>query len=171
MVSSPKKGSSKKIAKKTYVYVRSSSIAPTTTTNSSSSETTANSNACWIPAILIQQNGTKDAIVSVPMYKSDQELFDIGTDSKLKFEADHRIVDLKDYDNNVLPMQNVAPNGNLEDYKDMVELPFMHEVCKSIFVVDCFVLTLLFLLYKKMFNDEDEELILHKVCVCTSILK
>ena len=41
---------------------------------------------------------------------------------------DNQIIDLSTYPTGHLPMQNVDQNGNLEDYKDMVDLPFMHEV-------------------------------------------
>jgi hypothetical protein len=38
------------------------------------------------------------------------------------------LIDLSDYPNAVLPMQNVDSKGKLQDYNDMVDLPFMHEV-------------------------------------------
>lgn len=51
---------------------------------------------------------------------------------------DNQLVDLKDYPNGVLPMQNVDANGRLDDYKEMVDLPSMSEVRSlrsSVFVV------------------------------------
>jgi len=41
-------------------------------------------------------------------------------------------IDLTNYPSKVLPMQNVDASGNLEDYKDMVQLPYMHEVCVNL---------------------------------------
>ena len=49
-----------------------------------------------------------------------------GKAAKGKFES--RKVDLKDYDNGVLPLQNVDSNGALNEVADMVKLPYLHEV-------------------------------------------
>ena len=42
-----------------------------------------------------------------------------------------RTVDLSDYPNNVLPLQNVNETGELNEVEDMVQLPFLHEVRKE----------------------------------------
>lgn len=54
-----------------------------------------------------------------------------GPRDKQKYTKEET-VDLSSYPNQCLPMQNVDANGNLENYKDMVELCFMHEVSASI---------------------------------------
>jgi hypothetical protein len=36
---------------------------------------------------------------------------------------------LSDYNKGVLPMQNVNAQGELRAFPDMVNLPFLHEVC------------------------------------------
>ena len=84
--------------------------------------------AVWLPAIqlLTSDNGTK-ATVSIPEFKNEQDTLGCGS-SSTKFQRDNKVVDLKEYDNKVLPMQNVDSNGHLEEYKDMVGLPFLHEV-------------------------------------------
>eukprot|EP00934_Nitzschia_sp_Nitz4_P005747 Nitzschia sp. Nitz4//scaffold16_size188269//162762//166590//NITZ4_001815-RA/size188269-processed-gene-0.28-mRNA-1//1//CDS//3329538589//5737//frame0 len=76
----------------------------------------------WLPALLVEQ--TKDkARVSVATY--DREL-DIqgGYDSGRRTET--RTVDLKDYPNKALPLQNVI-DGRVKQRPDMTELRFLHE--------------------------------------------
>ena len=81
---------------------------------------------CWVPALQLKVTDNK-AKVCVPKFKNEQELLSCGQYSSRRYQ-DNEVVDLADYTSNVLPMQNVDANGNIEDYKDMVELPFMHEV-------------------------------------------
>lgn len=128
--------------KQTYVYVRTDSIAY------DSSNATNNSllTSCnWIPAIQLASDSNQ-ATVSIPLLSSINEQYDLigcgtTTNSKskkiVKFASNHYTIPLNEYDNHVLPMQNVDANGNLEDYKDMVELPFMNEVCISILFIIC----------------------------------
>jgi hypothetical protein len=81
----------------------------------------------WIPALQLKVYNNK-ATVAVPKFKNEQELMSCSRrGSKQKYHVE-QVIDLAEYPNNVLPMQNVDARGNLEDYKDMVELPFMHEV-------------------------------------------
>jgi hypothetical protein len=72
----------------------------------------------WVPALQVKtDNLTNTATVFVPNCKNEQDMLTL------------RSSNLKQYPNNVLPMQNVNANtGNVEDYKDMVNLPFLHEV-------------------------------------------
>jgi hypothetical protein len=84
----------------------------------------------WIPALQLKVNGTK-ATVAVPKFKTEQDMLTCPKDRRHKYYNDSQVIDLADYPNNVLPMQNVDVSGNLMDYKDMVELPFMHEVCSQ----------------------------------------
>lgn len=80
----------------------------------------------WVPALQLKTYNGR-ATVSVPKFKSEREMLNCAKASRtLKYE--NQVIDLKDYENGVLPMQNVDSNGNVEDYKDMVDLPFMHEV-------------------------------------------
>jgi hypothetical protein len=39
------------------------------------------------------------------------------------------MVKLKDYQNSSLPLQNVGADGSLKEVDDMVDLPYLHEVC------------------------------------------
>jgi hypothetical protein len=80
---------------------------------------------CWIPALQFKSDG-ETATITIPQFKAEQAMLSTGA-GKEKF-SDNRIIDLSDYPNKVLPMQNVDSAGNLEEYKDMVELPFLHEV-------------------------------------------
>lgn len=82
----------------------------------------------WIPALQLKVHNDK-ATVSVPKFKSgEKDMINCAKESKAFPYNDNQIIDLKDYPNGLLPMQNVDSNGNLEEYKDMVDLPFMHEV-------------------------------------------
>ena len=81
----------------------------------------------WIPALQLKTHNGK-ATVAVPKFANEQDMLHCVDASKKSRYNDNQIVDLKEYPNNVLPMQNVNANGNPEEYKDMVDLPFMHEV-------------------------------------------
>jgi hypothetical protein len=79
----------------------------------------------WIPAKLVRSSGNV-ADVQIPEYADEQEtICDGGKKAKKWIEAE---VDLSDYNQGVLPMQNVDENGNMRKFADMVELPFLHEV-------------------------------------------
>lgn len=78
----------------------------------------------WIPALQLKTHNGK-ATVSVPNFKDVNDV--LQCESKGRYH-ENQIVELKDYPNNVLPMQNVDSSGNLEEYRDMVDLPFLHEV-------------------------------------------
>ena len=98
----------------------------------------------WLPVLQLKTHDGK-AIVSVPKYvKGENDMIQCLKSSKqFPYHANNQIIDLKDYPNSLLPLQNVDSNGTLEDYKDMVDLPFMHEVCAYLnrisFSLLCFV--------------------------------
>lgn len=78
----------------------------------------------WIPAKLIRSSGNV-ADVEIPEYKDEQStICDGGRTASKMIDAE---VDLSDYNQGVLPMQNVNENGTMKVYPDMVELPFLHE--------------------------------------------
>jgi len=78
----------------------------------------------WIPAKLIRSSGNV-ADVEIPEYKDEQStICDGGRTASKMIDAE---VDLSDYNQGVLPMQNVNENGTMRVYPDMVELPFLHE--------------------------------------------
>ena len=80
----------------------------------------------WIPAI---KEGSSDKIaqVRVPQYRDEQSTICDGGATATGWEDEE--VPLKEYNRGVLPMQNVDGNGFLKAYPDMVNLPFLHEVC------------------------------------------
>lgn len=84
---------------------------------------------CWVPALQLVVDGDK-AKITRPIFKNEQEMMQSSRSVNQRY-LDNEMVDLNEYPNKVLPMQNVDSNGALEDYKDMVELPFMHEVRSS----------------------------------------
>lgn len=82
----------------------------------------------WIPALLVDQ--TKDqATVSVMEYSNEHEITgsnnvnDDGGRRKKKTVT----VNLKDYPNGTLPLQNVSADGAVHAVPDMIELSFLHE--------------------------------------------
>jgi hypothetical protein len=88
----------------------------------------------WIPALQLKVHECgKKATIAIPQYKNEVEMLHCAKGSHATKFHKNEIVSLADYPNNVLPMQNVDCKGNLEDYMDMVDLPFMHEVCVSIY--------------------------------------
>ena len=79
----------------------------------------------WIPATLLNTEGGK-AHVEVPQYSDEQSIIcDGGASAKSKSK---QTVTLAKYPNKVLPLQNVTAKGDLIEYPDMVEIPFLHEV-------------------------------------------
>lgn len=81
----------------------------------------------WVPALQLKTHDGK-ATVALPKFKNEQTMMNCSKASKTFKYHDNQIVDLSEYPTGHLPMQNVDQNGNLEEYKDMVDLPFMHEV-------------------------------------------
>lgn len=78
----------------------------------------------WRPAVLEDTRGDQ-AIVSVPEFKDEQSMMcGAGTTQK----GEQGTVNLKDYTANVLPLANVDHNGNIQEFADMVKLPYLHEV-------------------------------------------
>lgn len=79
----------------------------------------------WIPAVLDRSEGDK-AHVKVPQYKDEQSIAsDGGRNAKSSIDD---VVNLKEYPHKVLPLANVDGNGNLLEFADMVQLPYLHEV-------------------------------------------
>ena len=93
----------------------------------------------WVPALQVQHNATtNEAIVLVSKYKNEHDMLlqSIRPMEKRNTKKPSQTttttkmtIPLKEYTNHVLPMQNTNANtGYLEEYKDMVDLPFLHEV-------------------------------------------
>jgi myosin-5 len=78
----------------------------------------------WVPATKKSDNG-KQAQVSVPQYPDEQSIICDGGQSAKKYEDD--VVELKEYNRGLLPMQNCDASGRTKVFPDMVELPFLHE--------------------------------------------
>jgi hypothetical protein len=81
----------------------------------------------WIPVLQLKTFDGK-ATVSVPKVKDEKDILYCATPSQKFKYHDNQVIELKDYPDQVLPMQNVDSNGIVEDYKDMADLPFLHEV-------------------------------------------
>lgn len=80
----------------------------------------------WIPAV---QRGTDKgkATVDVWQYPDEQSVAcDNGKAARGKFETQQ--INLKEYENGCLPLQNVDSNGCMTEVADMVKLPYLHEV-------------------------------------------
>jgi hypothetical protein len=97
----------------------------------------------WIPAQITersttttangQQNNNNIIHLSVPQYKTEQAIQCDGGRNARGFQK--KQVNLSDPKNLIkfphqhLPLQNVNSEGELQVVEDMVDLPFLHEVC------------------------------------------
>ena len=81
----------------------------------------------WIPATLIDADqAAGQAHVEIPQYADEQSIVcDGGASAKT---TKQEWVTLKNYPNHHLPLQNVTAKGDLIEYPDMVDIPFLHEV-------------------------------------------
>lgn len=85
----------------------------------------------WIPARVIESNET-EAEVSIPHFKEEQAIQSDGASKG----SDRQTIQLADYPNKALPLQNVDEKGVLNEVEDMVDLPFLHEV-RTCIVREC----------------------------------
>jgi myosin V len=81
---------------------------------------------CWVPALLVEQSKDK-ATVAVTDYKSETEI--TGSNDPPPGRSTKTVtVQLKDYPNGALPLQNVSANDhNVQPVADMIDLSFLHE--------------------------------------------
>ncbi len=82
----------------------------------------------WVPARVVGDaaDATDRLVVSVPRYTNEQSILSDGGKGATSYER--LTIDLNDYPNKVLPLQNVNEIGFLNEEGDMVDLPFLHEV-------------------------------------------
>jgi hypothetical protein len=80
----------------------------------------------WIPGRVLESDNTCATVV-VQQYKDEAEMIQ-NSPKTSGITVRQQVVRYKDYDNGVLPMQNVDDRGKLGDYEDMVNLPYLHEV-------------------------------------------
>jgi len=78
----------------------------------------------WIPARLVEQEGDI-AKVAIPQYDSEEKILSDGGKGATGFKSAK--INLKDYPNRALPLQNVGKSGSLKEVDDMVDLPYLHE--------------------------------------------
>ena len=96
----------------------------------------------WLPAKIIStDSSTKKAIVEVKDYEDDIlipacEVSNGANPTAAQKRRGNKSVpskqievDLKEYSDGVLPLQNVDEDGKLIEVCDMVDLSFLHEVC------------------------------------------
>jgi hypothetical protein len=82
----------------------------------------------WVPARLLETNqDAQTAKVSIPYYREEQAILDSSSTAQAS-KATQEIVQLTDYPNHALLLQNVNEQGQLKPVEDMVDLPFLHEV-------------------------------------------
>jgi len=79
----------------------------------------------WVPARVVEKKGDL-VTVSIPVYDDEQRILSDGGKGARKYIRE--TIDLNNYSNKVLPLQNVDEMGWLNEEKDMVDLPFLHEV-------------------------------------------
>lgn len=79
----------------------------------------------WIPARLVSQD-KETAKVAIPQYDAEEFIMSDGGKGAVGFKS--AVVQLKDYPNFTLPLQNTGKDGTLKEVDDMVDLPYLHEV-------------------------------------------
>jgi hypothetical protein len=82
----------------------------------------------WVPARVVGEatDVCDHLVVSIPQYTNEQSMLSDGGKGAISHKR--QIINLNDYPNKVLPLQNVDELGCLNEEKDMVDLPFLHEV-------------------------------------------
>jgi hypothetical protein len=89
----------------------------------------------WIPAQVVERPSPKSAVVSIPQYLQEQAIVcDGGRTARSWDQKTIQLLDDKNQTAASLPMQNVDPEGRLQVVEDMVDLPFLHEVCTNCIV-------------------------------------
>ena len=89
----------------------------------------------WVPAMVTERINETTMNLSIPKYKTEQAIRCDGGRTASRFEK--QTIDLNDaktvalYPNKHLPLQNVNHEGELQVVEDMVDLPFLHEVCSK----------------------------------------
>jgi hypothetical protein len=73
----------------------------------------------WLPARVLESNETE---ARVQVFEPNEQKHGQGESSINGSRSVERVVQLKDYPENSLPLQNVNECG------DMIDLPFLHEV-------------------------------------------
>jgi hypothetical protein len=90
----------------------------------------------WVPAKIIQLDDQK-VQVSIAKWRDQQEI--VGGCVEVPLHRQELLhVNLKDYPNASLPLQNVTAHGEQQDVPDMVDLMYLHEVSDTASV--CFFL-------------------------------
>jgi hypothetical protein len=85
----------------------------------------------WVPARVIEKKGDL-VTVSIPTYVDEQRILSDGGKGAIQYTRE--TIDLNQYPNKVLPLQNVDEMGWLNEERDMTNLPFLHEVCVYIHI-------------------------------------
>lgn len=81
----------------------------------------------WVPARLVEVRENEEAVVQIHRYRNEHAIVSDGGRSAVR-GSEQTIVQLTDYPNKALPLQNVSEEGVLNEVQDMVDLPFLHEV-------------------------------------------
>lgn len=90
----------------------------------------------WVPVQVLSIDEKKqEAIVSADEYENEQSMLTChgaGNEQRIEFA-----VDLRNYENGVLPLQNSTQEGDLVEYEDMVDMPYLHEVSNKLSLSIC----------------------------------
>ena len=93
----------------------------------------------WVPARLVSLDKLKqEATVTVEEYPDEQAMLMTSalagrrSGEPAAAEEEHAsntfVVDISSYEGGFLPPQNANDEGELEEYEDMVDMPYLHEV-------------------------------------------
>ena len=92
----------------------------------------------WLPAKIANTpaDGPGKVKISIKKYVDDEQIpsCEVTTSQKKRSKRDKKIqtieidINLDDYTDKVIPLQNVDEDGKLKEVEDMVDLSFLHEV-------------------------------------------
>lgn len=90
----------------------------------------------WVPARLRSiDKGKNQAVVEMDEYPDEQSMLSGGGAKKEDGKENLVTIDLRDYQGGVLPLQNTEEGGELAEFEDMVDLPYLHEVRLQVLLV------------------------------------
>jgi hypothetical protein len=102
----------------------------------------------WLPGRVVDYTQTRSgdgttakdvlqANVSVPFFKNEDAIQSgpQSSSSSARGKATIHTVKLAAYPSRSLPLQNVDEEGRLQEVEDMVDLPFLHEVSDTGFIL------------------------------------
>jgi hypothetical protein len=104
----------------------SDAVAAAASVNTSNHVYVMSDDSSWVPARLLELHADT-ATVSIPIYRDEQSIQSDG--GRAAYKSQEKTIQL--VGGTSLLLQNVNEDGRLIEVNDMVDLPFLHEVCTA----------------------------------------